>query len=406
MLLEAGFFGNDPSQQKLLDNAYANFKAFIAAKKIPCSQAPFTKKMVARFQISTPTLRSSGVGDGWLPASDQVRISQQCCGIEVIKAGGEIQFTLKGYNGRVALEWPTHCLGDAVASPHLYVDPRMGLSYAAMILGLIFVSLWMGCWETPYAICHHMPYAVLWGNVPKAGTANLFSYLCVCVGCLSPRNHLSRFFGLMERNPRILHLWCRFDNYGNCHQNSVAFRLSSLALLWPNHSLRSHQASRDMYHSGLMFAKLHLVLSKKSFELLGCLKEDTLVCRETALLGVSLMCPLQDAETSLDHQAKSTCCLVSLAKINEPFNFAWSRSGFWSPTFGDQAFETLGYNHLVSKTLHSMQPSFQKKCIRYFYIWTTSWVTPVLGEFGFSSAMARPMPCDAEGQIQDTTIRS
>lgn len=187
-----------------------------------------------------------------------------------------------------------------------------------------------------------------------------FVLVFVCVGRLPPRNHLSRFFGLMERNPRILHLWCRFDNYGNCDQNSVAFRLSSLALLWPNHSLRSHQASRDMYHSGLMFAKLHLVLSKKSFELLGCLKEDVPVCWETALLGVSLMCPLQDAEASLDHQTKSTCCLVSLAKINEPFNFAWSHSGFWSSTFGDQASETLGCNHLVSETLYSTQPSFKK----------------------------------------------
>jgi len=62
MLLEAGFFGNDPSQQKLLDNAYAHFKAFIAAKKIPCSQAPFTQKMVARFQISN--LTNSGIGAG------------------------------------------------------------------------------------------------------------------------------------------------------------------------------------------------------------------------------------------------------------------------------------------------------------------------------------------------------
>ena len=62
----------------------------------------------------------------------------------MIKAGGEIQFTLKGYNGRVALEWLTHCLGNAVASPHLYVDPRMGLSYAAMILGVIFISGLLG----------------------------------------------------------------------------------------------------------------------------------------------------------------------------------------------------------------------------------------------------------------------
>ena len=53
----------------------------------------------------------------------------------MIKSGGEFQFTLKGYNGRVVLEWLTHCLGDARASPHLYVDPRMNLTYAAMTLG-------------------------------------------------------------------------------------------------------------------------------------------------------------------------------------------------------------------------------------------------------------------------------
>ena len=46
MLLDTGYFGSDPSRQKLLDTAYKNFKAFIAAKRIPCSQAPFTEKMV------------------------------------------------------------------------------------------------------------------------------------------------------------------------------------------------------------------------------------------------------------------------------------------------------------------------------------------------------------------------
>lgn len=55
-----------------------------------------------------------------------------------MKSGGEIQFTLKGYNGRVVMEWLTHCLGIAVESPVLYPDPRMGLTYAAMKLSLIY----------------------------------------------------------------------------------------------------------------------------------------------------------------------------------------------------------------------------------------------------------------------------
>lgn len=57
------------------------------------------------------------------------------------KAGEEIQFTLKGYNGRVVLEWLTHCLGDAATSPELYPDPRMGLTYAAMMLGCILCPM-------------------------------------------------------------------------------------------------------------------------------------------------------------------------------------------------------------------------------------------------------------------------
>ena len=80
MLLEAGFFGHDPSTQKLLDNAYAHFKAFIAAKKIPCSQAPFTKKMVTRFQISN--LTSSGIEGGWLQQVTKFVVHSNAVGLK------------------------------------------------------------------------------------------------------------------------------------------------------------------------------------------------------------------------------------------------------------------------------------------------------------------------------------
>ena len=48
LLVESGFFGEDPGLQKKLDSAYRHFKAYISAEKIPCSQGPFTVKMVAR----------------------------------------------------------------------------------------------------------------------------------------------------------------------------------------------------------------------------------------------------------------------------------------------------------------------------------------------------------------------
>lgn len=48
ILTESNFFGNDPSFQKRFDVAYRHFKSYIATKKIPCSQAPFTEKMVTR----------------------------------------------------------------------------------------------------------------------------------------------------------------------------------------------------------------------------------------------------------------------------------------------------------------------------------------------------------------------
>ena len=304
--------------------------------------------MVARFQISN--LTNSGIGAGSKQVTKFV-VHSNAAGLRWSKLAGRSSSRWRGTMGELLWSgwltvWEMQWLLLTCTLTHVWACP--------MLLWYLASSLFLDGWDDEK---HHMPFS---GAMCRKLELPICFGICVCVGRLPPRNHLSRFFGLMERNPRILHLWCRFDNYGNCDQNSVAFRLSSLALLWPNHSLRSHQASRDMYHSGLMFAKLHLVLSKKSFELLGCLKEDVPVCWETALLGVSLMCPLQDAEASLDHQTKSTCCLVSLAKINEPFNFAWSHSGFWSSTFGDQASEALGCNHLVSETLYSMQPSFKK----------------------------------------------
>ena len=54
LLVEMGFFGEDQEGlQKKLDSAYRHFKAYISAEKIPCSQGPFTVKMVARHVITT-----------------------------------------------------------------------------------------------------------------------------------------------------------------------------------------------------------------------------------------------------------------------------------------------------------------------------------------------------------------
>ena len=185
-----------------------------------------------------------------------------------------------------------------------------------------------------------------------------FVLVFVYVGCLQPRNHLSRFFGLMERNPRILHLWCRFDNYGNCGQKSLACRLSSWHFCGPTILWGRIKPLGICITLGLCLLSSTWSFPKNHLSFLVALK-NMQVCWETVLLGVSLMCPLQDAETSLDHQAKSACCLVSPSKTNEPLNFAWSHSGLWSPTFGGQASETLGYNHLVSANLPSMQPYFK-----------------------------------------------
>lgn len=108
----------------------------------------------------------------------------QLLGAKVKKSGEEIQFTLKGYNGRVTLEWLTHCLGDAAASPALYVDPRMGLTYAAMTLGLF------------------------WHYLPEVWLSKVFavSLRVLLDEPAQARNQLSLFFGMMERHPRFLWL--------------------------------------------------------------------------------------------------------------------------------------------------------------------------------------------------------
>ena len=47
-LVECGFFGLDADEpfQRHLDEAYKHFKAFVASRKIQCSQGPFREKMV------------------------------------------------------------------------------------------------------------------------------------------------------------------------------------------------------------------------------------------------------------------------------------------------------------------------------------------------------------------------
>lgn len=55
------------------------------------------------------------------------------CAAEIQKNGGEIQFTLKAYNGRVVTEWLAHCVGDAASRP--YQDERLPLNHVAMTLG-------------------------------------------------------------------------------------------------------------------------------------------------------------------------------------------------------------------------------------------------------------------------------
>lgn len=110
--------------------------------------------------------------------------------VEVMKAGEEIQFTAKGFNGRVILEWLTHCLSDAMGSPAI-ADPRLGLTYAAMTLILIvfyFASLFRELIWSFLILC--------------------LLFMHVCSQCWQVRNHLATFFGLMERNPRFLCLWC------------------------------------------------------------------------------------------------------------------------------------------------------------------------------------------------------
>lgn len=47
-LVECGFFGLDADEpfQRHLDEAYKHFKAFVASRRIQCSQGPFKEKMV------------------------------------------------------------------------------------------------------------------------------------------------------------------------------------------------------------------------------------------------------------------------------------------------------------------------------------------------------------------------
>lgn len=52
-LIEAGYFetpGEGVPLQKHLDVAYKDFRAFIKARKIPCSQTPFQEKMALWWQ--------------------------------------------------------------------------------------------------------------------------------------------------------------------------------------------------------------------------------------------------------------------------------------------------------------------------------------------------------------------
>ena len=196
-LLEASYWGNDPSRQKLLDTAYRHFRAYIKANKIPCSQSPFTEKMVSCLHWSKIC--------SWLlytffwcrPVS--VPIQPTSCRAEVVKKLDEIQFTLKGYNGRVVMQWLTHCLGDAVTSPHLFPDPRMNITYAAMTLGVWFCSACRSqCWYV----------TLLHAYVPQSHHLNLRIQIHSEWYVFGPtpmvRNNLATFFGLMERNPRFL----------------------------------------------------------------------------------------------------------------------------------------------------------------------------------------------------------
>ena len=80
------------------------------------------------------------------------------------------------------------------------------------------------------------------------------------ISAMNSRNHLSRYMGLMERNPRFLRLCCIQKGTDNHMFEPVHVALQLQ---------RSRMVADEMYAVRLAFHRLHLVLAKKSVALLG-----------------------------------------------------------------------------------------------------------------------------------------
>ena len=80
---------------------------------------------------------------------------------------------------------------------------------------------------------------------------------------------------------------------------------------------RSRMVADQMYAAGLAFARLHLILAKKSFELLGdigdtrVIKEKHPSCFET--LNIRIFYQVEEA--TLDHQTQDPCHLVKSDQV-------------------------------------------------------------------------------------------
>ena len=128
--------------QQHLDEVYKHFRAWLRAKKIPCSQGPFTVKSVP-----------------WLPKYDVDNP-------EVQKANGEAFMVMKAYNARVVTEYAS-CASELLLRPNAFDHPLVTGTHVALNLGLCDMP---GCAQSRELV---------------------------------PRTSLTRYFGMVERLPRF-----------------------------------------------------------------------------------------------------------------------------------------------------------------------------------------------------------
>ena len=126
-VLTAWYYAN---AQEQMDLAYQDFKQFLRASSIPCSQPAFTVKLALRIENSVVrhgfVHSVAGCCRSWcLPLFN-------FCACKVVKKNGEVLMTGKAYNNRCIQLWLEKVMRSA-AGDYLHADERIGNMSVCML---------------------------------------------------------------------------------------------------------------------------------------------------------------------------------------------------------------------------------------------------------------------------------